>query len=364
MTLAVKARETELFEGDDQRWQAVLARDPAAEGRFVYAVATTGIYCRPGCPSRRPKREHAAFYATPEAAEAAGFRPCKRCRPDALSPVQRLVAQVQGLVEAGLEAGTPPTLAELGAATGLSPAHLQRVFKRATGVSPKRYALARREARLKGRLKAGEPVTPALYAAGYGGSAALYRRPVLGMSPATYRRGGQGVQLKFALFDTPFGRALVAASEAGVVALRFGDPDELLRELRLEFPAAALLEDAAALEGYGLEVCAFLEGQAKALDLPLAPHATEFQRRVWAALQTIPYGETRSYRDVAEMIGQPGAVRAVARACATNPIALAIPCHRVVREGGALSGYRWGMERKRALLLREQGGGLFSQAEP
>ncbi len=335
---------------DESRWQAVLTRDPAAEGRFVYAVSTTGVYCRPGCPSRRPKRDHVNFYAAPDDAEAAGYRPCKRCCPNAVGQTQRVVAQVQRLLELEPE----PPLAALGAALGLSPSHVQRVFKRATGLSPKQYALARREARLKLELKAGKSVTTALYDAGYGSSVALYARPdALGMTPTAYRRGGKGQKITFARFETSLGDMLIAKAEVGLVALRFGDPGALLEELKLEFPAAVLEEDASALDAHGRAVRDYLAGEAH-LHLPLEPRGTEFQRRVWAALQTIPYGETRSYREVAELIGQPGAVRAVARACATNPVALLIPCHRVVRASGALSGYRWGVERKRALLAQEQ----------
>lgn len=344
---------TERYGGDGERWQAVLERDPAADGHFLYAVATTGIYCRPTCPARRPKRENVSYHTGPEAAEAAGYRPCRRCRPDRVSRRQQLVARVQHL----LETSEPePTLAQLSAAVGVSPSHLQRSFKRATGLSPKRYAIARREARLKQELREGKRVTSALYDAGYGSSPALYGGSSggLGMTPRSYQQGGRGVQIVFGLFDSPLGRMLIAAVADGIVALRFGDDEELEAELKREFPEASLGRDESRLEAQRRSVVRYLTGAARTLDLPLRPGATEFQARVWQALRSIPYGETRSYSEVAEMIGQPSAARAVARACASNPVALVVPCHRVVRAGGALGGYRWGIERKRALLAQEQ----------
>ena len=342
-----------LYSTDAERWQAVVDRDAAADGRFLYAVKTTHIYCRPTCPSRRPKREHAVFYPGPQEAEAAGYRACRRCRPDGVSRQQRVVARVQGLLET---VEPEPTLSALAEAVGLSPSHLQRTFKRATGLSPKQYALARREARFKGELQKGKGVTTAMYDAGYGSSGALYKdvSKGLGMKPKTYQGGGEGERISFGLFDSSLGRMLLAATHRGVVALRFGEDEALRAELHQEFPAATLEENPAQLVHHQQGVNRYLDGTARTLELPLNLKATAFQARVWEALQSIPYGETRSYSEVAQMIGQPTAARAVARACATNPVALVVPCHRVVRAGGGESGYRWGLERKRALLNKEQ----------
>lgn len=294
------------------------------------------------------------FFDSPESAEQAGFRPCLRCRPRELSTEQRVVAQVQRLLQ---NAERTLSLAELGAALSMSPFHLQRLFKRATGLSPRQYAALWRAERLKGELKQGATVTDALYEAGYGSARALYdaARQHLGMSPGAYRSGGAGESIGYACGETALGWVLVAATGRGVCALRFGDSAEhLVEELRAEFPRAAIAADAERLQPCLEAVQAHLAGRRPQLDLPLDLKGTGFQQRVWAALQAIPYGEVRSYREVAEAIGEPTAVRAVARACAANPVALAVPCHRVVRTGGALSGYRWGVERKRALLERER----------
>ncbi|MFZ5826375.1 MAG: bifunctional DNA-binding transcriptional regulator/O6-methylguanine-DNA methyltransferase Ada [Bacillota bacterium] len=339
---------------DEVRWQAVVQRDGRADGLFYYGVASTGIYCRPSCPSRRPRRENVRFFDSQEAAEQAGFRPCRRCRPEALSTQQRVVAQVQELLQT---AETPPSLAELGTAVGLSPFHLQRLFKRATGLSPREYANHCRLERLKVGLKQGATVTEALYEAGYGSSRALYDQAQthLGMTPSAYRRGGAGERIAYACAETPLGWVLVAATGRGLCALRFGEAEgALVAELAAEFPRAALVPGASELAPYVEAVKAYLSGGRTSLDLPLDVKATAFQQQVWGALRSIPYGEVRSYREVAAMIGQPAAVRAVARACATNPVALAVPCHRVVRANGDLSGYRWGVERKQRLLERER----------
>jgi AraC family transcriptional regulator of adaptative response/methylated-DNA-[protein]-cysteine methyltransferase len=338
----------------EERWQAVLQRARAYDGRFVYAVLSTGIYCRPTCPSRRPRRENVRFYDSIEAAAQAGFRPCQRCQPHKASAEQRVVAQVQQLLRS---AETPPTLAALGATVGLSPFHLQRLFKKATGLSPREYANLHRAQRLKEELKAGSSVTDALYEAGYGSSRALYEAASqhLGMTPGAYRRGGAGERIAYACAQTPLGTVLVAATGRGLCALRFGEGDgaALVAELRAEFPRAVLVEAPHELAPYIDAVQAYLAGRRQGLDLPLDLQATAFQQRVWKALRDIPYGEVRSYKQVAEMIGEPKAVRAVARACAANPVALAVPCHRVVRTGGDLSGYRWGVARKEALLRQE-----------
>lgn len=338
---------------EESRWQAVLRRDAAADGSFWYAVRSTGVYCRPACPSRRPGRENVTFYESPVAAEQAGYRPCRRCRPGEATAEQQVVVQVRQLIETS---DTLPTLADLGEAAGLSPSHLQRLFKRATGLSPRQYAAAWRAERLKDGLRGGATVTDALYQAGYGSSRALYEAAPqhLGMSPRAYRSGGAGEQIAYACADTPLGTVLVAATARGVCALRFGDEAALVAELQSEFPRADLVCSPEQVEPYVAAVRAHLAGDPAALDLPLDVRGTAFQQRVWAALQSIPAGEVRSYGAVAEFIGEPRAVRAVARACATNPVALAIPCHRVVRASGDLSGYRWGVERKEALLARER----------
>ena len=348
----------------ERRWAAVVARDPRADGRFVYAVRSTGIYCRPTCPSRRPRRENVAFFDAAEQAEAAGYRACLRCDPHGVSAIQRVVAEVQRMVEEGER---EPTLAEMARQIGLSPGHLQRVFKRATGLSPKRYAMARREERLKARLRAGEDVGRALFEAGYGSSRALYADAGerLGMAPGRYRGGGAGERLALLEADTELGVLLLAATARGLVAARLGDdPGTLRHALRSEYPRAEMVparegEERAGMLAHADRIRRYLAGDSTRLDLPLDLRGSDFQRRVWQALRRIPYGETRSYGEVAAMIDRPGAARAVARACATNPVALVVPCHRVVAAGGALSGYRWGAERKRALLAREakHGGG-------
>ena len=345
------------------RWKAVQSRDRSADGQFVYAVKTTGIFCRPTCPARRPKRENVEFFDTPEAAKEHGFRACKRCKPTEVSTHQRVVAQVQQLIATR---ETEPTLAELGEAVGMSPFHLQRLFKRATGLSPKQFALAQREERFKLNLKSATPsgsaptttVTDAMYDAGYGSSRALYDRAPerLGMKPTSYRRGGEGVEIRYGLFPCSLGKALVATTDRGLIAVRLGTASQVRQELRDEFPAANLVEDREAVAESWEPIERYLKGEAGQLDLSLDLEATDFQRLVWCALREIPYGETRSYAEVARMIDRPKAARAVARACATNPVALVIPCHRVVRASGELSGYRWGVERKEQLLQKEASG--------
>lgn len=337
---------------DDDRWQAVLAHDATADGSFCYAVTTTGIYCRPSCPSRRPHRENAIAFDDMEEATRAGYRPCRRCRPNEVDPRQRTVARVRSLLETREPA---PSLRDLAATVGMSPFHLQRVFKQATGLSPKQYAMAHRTRRLKAHLKEGDRVTEAMYGAGYGSSHALYADigGRLGMTPSAYRQGGDGEQIAYAVTETRLGRMLVAATERGVCAVRFGEDDALLGELRQEFPRAVLRHDPNAVASFMVAASTYLDDRSPAPSLPLDLAGTDFQRRVWDALATIPRGETRSYRQVAEMIGQPSAARAVARACATNPIAMIVPCHRVVRADGGLGGYRWGLPRKEQLLAWE-----------
>jgi AraC family transcriptional regulator of adaptative response/methylated-DNA-[protein]-cysteine methyltransferase len=348
---------------DDAAWQAVLARDAGADGQFVYAVASTGVYCRPSCPSRRPRREGVSFFAAPQEAEQAGYRPCRRCRPRSSGPAgpERAVERARAFLDAHPD--EPVTLEALGREVGLSPYHLQRTFKRLTGVTPKEYARARRLERLKACLREGNSVTDAIYEAGYGSGSRAYEQSDahLGMTPGTYRRGGRGMSIRYAVAPSPLGRLLVGVTERGVCAVAVGDNDaDLAAALRREYPQAEI-EEAAPDGNLGEWLAAIvrhLEGEEPRLALPLDVQATAFQWRVWKALQEIPYGSTRSYGEIAAALGMPRAARAVARACATNPVALAVPCHRAVRAGGEPGGYRWGAGRKRRLLEREAAASL------
>lgn len=338
----------------DTQWQHVIARDPRQDGRFVFAVRTTGIYCRPSCPSRRPRRDSVEFFEDPQQAEQAGYRACLRCKPTQISTQEKAVMFARRLLD---EAEGVLTLAELSQRVGVSPFHLQRLFKRATGLSPREYQSARRMQHVKHGLRKGDDVTTALYDAGFGSPSRLYEKSgqQLGMTPGTYRRGGVGATVNYAILPSALGRVLVAATSRGLCAVRFGETAaELKRELREEFHAAAIVRDDAALQPYIQPLLASMRGQRVTIDLPLDVRATAFQKKVWDALRTIPRGETRSYSEVARDIGDPHAVRAVARACANNPVAIAIPCHRVVRSDGDLAGYRWGITRKRKLLERER----------
>ncbi len=344
-------------------WHAVLARDVRLDGRFVFAVRSTGIYCRPSCPSRRPRREQVVFFARPEAAERSGFRACRRCRPGdpgGRGPQSELVRQVCHLIDKRLqeESEGASSLAALSAQTGFSRHHLQRTFKRWMGISPRQYADARRLGTLKRQLKKGDDVTTALYEAGYGSSSRLYERAngQLGMTPATYRRGGQGMQIGYTIVDSPLGRLLVAATQKGISAVYLGDSDARIESaLHQEYPRAEIRRDRNGLEEWVRGILKHLRGASPRLDLPVDVQATAFQRRVWEEWRAIPYGATRSYSQIARAIGRPKANRAVARACATNPVSVVIPCHRVVREDGHLGGYRWGLHRKQALLEGERG---------
>ncbi|MCB1884485.1 MAG: bifunctional DNA-binding transcriptional regulator/O6-methylguanine-DNA methyltransferase Ada [Geminicoccaceae bacterium] len=344
------------FGDDAARREAVRRRDPAADGRFVYAVATTGVYCRPSCPSREARRENVAFYADAAAARRAGYRPCLRCRPDGGTAAERHAEAVAAACRAIDAAEAEPRLADLAVGAGMSPHHFHRTFKRLTGVTPKGYAAARRAERLRDGLAGAETVTAAFHDAGYGGSGRFYAEApaVLGMTPSAYRDGGAKARIRYAIAACSLGHILVAATETGVCAIRFGDDREGLEaELRARFPNADLAPGDAGFARTVAAVTGFVERPEAPLDLPLDVRGTAFQRRVWEALRRIPPGATASYADVAAVIGAPKAVRAVAGACAANPVALAIPCHRVVRGDGALSGYRWGVARKRALLERE-----------
>lgn len=344
--------------GPSEFWQAVLKRDRRFQHLFVYGVRSTGIYCRPTCPSRRPRQEQVRFFAGPEAAERAGFRACHRCRPDhtAISdPQASLVQRVCRYIDAHLE--EPPNLEILGREAGLSAFHLQRTFKRVLGVSPLQYARVRRLLCLKSRLKGGEDVTTAMYAAGYGSSSRLYEHATeqLGMTPGTYRRGGAGARIHYTITNCVLGPVLIAATDRGLCAVRFGDAaPPLVADLNREFPFADVREDAPAMVQLARQVVEVIDGQPPHPDIPLDIRGTAFQSKVWEALRRIPRGETRTYAQVAAAVQQPKAVRAVARACAENPVAVIVPCHRVVRTDGSLGGYRWGIARKEELLRREK----------
>lgn len=343
------------------RRRAVARRDGRFDGAFVFAVRSTGIYCRPSCPARRPRPERMLFFDGPEAAERAGFRACRRCQPrngashpaEAAERIARLCREID---RAAARADRPLALARLAEATGMSSSRIERMFRKALGVTPRQYADARRLRDLKTRLRSGANVTEALYDAGYGSPSRLYERAPaqLGMTPLAYRRGGDGAELRYAVAPCPLGKMLVAATGRGIAAVYLGDSGERLRNLlQSEFPRAAIREDRRGLGRWVRAIVAHLRGQLPQLDLPLDVRATAFERRVWQELQRIPYGATRSYAEIARAIGRPSAARAVARACAKNPAAVVIPCHRVVRGDGQLSGYRWGEQRKRALLDRE-----------
>ena len=343
---------------DEDRWQAITSRDGAFDGAFVFAVATTGIYCRPSCPSRRPKRRNVSFFALPEGAERGGYRACLRCRPREFSSPDPRIESLRALCRfiESCDQG-PPTLEVLGEMAGLSPYHLQRSFKRMVGVTPRQYHDAVRIERLKSALRGGDAVTGALYEAGYGSSSRLYEKAPsqLGMTPAAYRKGGKGAEIAFAITDSPLDRLLVGATALGVAAVYLGDDDaELEAALRAEYPAAAISRDDRGLGRWIEPLLAHLQGRQPHLDLPLDVRATAFQRQVWEALRAIPYGETRSYGQIAEAIDKPKAVRAVANACASNRVSLLVPCHRVVAADGALTGYRWGVARKKKLLEAEK----------
>ena len=350
----------------DPRWARILARDRTADGTFWYSVVTTGVYCRPSCPSRACNPGNVVIHDSLEAARATGCRACLRCRPDEpRDAAAAVVARACRLID---EAGQAMPLAALADAVGLGPQRLHRAFKAATGVTPRSYAAARRAARLRERLgEGGGTVTAAIQEAGYGSSGRFYAEAgdVLGMTPRRYRLGGAGEVLRFAITTCSLGAILVASSARGIAAILLGDdPDRLLRELRERFPRARLVESDAAFEALMAQVVAFVETPSVGLDLPLDIRGTAFQQRVWQALRQVPAGDTASYAEIASRLGVPGAVRAVAGACAANPLAVAVPCHRVVRQGGALSGYRWGVARKRALLDRESAQAASCRPEP
>ncbi len=340
----------------DPRWARVAARDRTADGEFFYSVETTGVYCRPSCPSRTPNPKNVRFHQTAAAAVAAGFRPCRRCRPDQPALRERHAAAAARACRLIEQADETPRLAELAAAAGLSASYFHRVFKAAAGVTPRQYAAAHRTNRVRERLANSASVTEAIYQAGFNSSSRFYEASdgMLGMTPRSYRAGGADAEIRFAVGECSLGSILVARSEKGVCAILIGDdPEALLRDLQDRFPRARLIGGDGGFEQLVARVVGLVEAPRLGLDLPLDVRGTAFQRRVWQALREIPAGATVSYAELARRIGAPQSVRAVAGACAANPLAVAIPCHRVVRTDGALSGYRWGVERKRALLARE-----------
>jgi AraC family transcriptional regulator of adaptative response/methylated-DNA-[protein]-cysteine methyltransferase len=338
----------------DPRWAAVVARDP--EAKFYYSVKTTGVYCRPSCAARLAKPENVQFHRTCKDAEKAGFRPCKRCKPDQASPVEQQAEKIASACRLIESSETPPRLELLAKHVGLSTYHFHRVFKAATGLTPKGYVAAHRVNLVRKSLNKSDTVTGAIYDAGYNSNSRFYEtsNQVLGMTPSNYRAGGDQTDILFAVAECSLGSILVAQSGRGICAIFLGDdPDSLVRELQDQFPKANLIGGDAGFERLVAKVVGFVEAPALGLDLPLDVRGTAFQQRVWQALRKIPAGATASYADVAKLIGAPNSARAVAQACGANTLAVAIPCHRIVRNDGALSGYRWGVERKRALLEKE-----------
>jgi AraC family transcriptional regulator of adaptative response/methylated-DNA-[protein]-cysteine methyltransferase len=343
------------FTTESARWEAVIGRDPLARDAFVYAVRSTGVYCRPGCASRRPRRDNVEFFANAAQAGRAGYRACKRCQPQAADPRSELVRRVCAFLDA--HAGESVTLEAIAAHVHVSPFHLQRVFKAVLGMTPREYQEARRIERFKASLERGATVTAAMHDAGFGSSSRLYesagRR--LGMKPSAYSRRGAGVRIEFALLESPLGTVLIAATERGLCKVALGDDGARLEaELRAQFSAAQVEPSAGGLQRYAARIAGYLRGGDETLDLPRDVQATAFQQRVWEALRAIPAGETRSYGQIAAAIGSPRAHRAVGSACAANPLALVVPCHRALSAAGGLGGFAWGTERKRALLALEK----------
>ncbi|MEA2841433.1 MAG: AraC family transcriptional regulator [Methylobacteriaceae bacterium] len=347
---------TQRFVTDDERWQAIIERDRTADGAFFFSVRTTGVYCRPSCGARLPRRENVTFHANPAEAEAAGFRACLRCKPNMAKSEDAQAAAVARACRTIEEAEEPPTLEALAKIAGQSPWHFHRVFKAATGVTPKAYADAHRGKRVRHELKRAGTVTEAIYSAGFNSNGRFYAASddLLGMTPTGFREGGAGATIRFALGECSLGAILVAATDKGICAITLGDDaQDLMRGFQDDFPNAQLVGGDAEFERVVAAAVGLVEGSQREFKLPLDVRGTAFQQRVWQALRDIPVGKTASYREIAARIGAPASVRAVAGACASNRIAVAIPCHRVVRTDGSLSGYRWGVERKRALLQLE-----------
>jgi AraC family transcriptional regulator of adaptative response/methylated-DNA-[protein]-cysteine methyltransferase len=339
----------------DRYWEATLSRDARADGTFVLAVRSTHIYCRPSCPARRPLRQNVIFFRTQQEAEKAGFRPCRRCKPNEVAgPVALVENAAKHLAEGGDETAR---FASIASKLGTTPATLRRAFLQVTGLRPRELAEALRVARFKSLLRAGKNITDALYETGYGSSSRVYERSnaQLGMTPATYRKGGRGMKIGYSIAKSSLGKILVAATERGISAVYLGDSDtKLVKELHNEYPRAEISPAAESFEKWVHEIVERVEGKPPRMELPLDLQATAFQRRVWQELQRIPRGTTRTYSEVARALGDPKAVRAVARACATNPVSIVVPCHRVVRQDGNLAGYRWGLSRKEQLLSQER----------
>ncbi len=341
----------------DARWASVAAKDGAADGRFVYAVTSTGIYCRPSCPSRRPRPDRVRFFDDPRLAEQAGFRACRRCRPQEATEADPWAGKIRRATTYLANVEGTPSLAALAARIGGSPYHLQRNFKRIVGITPREYADACRQRRVRSGLRKGRNVTSAMLDAGYNSSSRFYEGAAarLGMSPSTYRAGGAGATIRHAVTDSPLGRLLVGATDRGVCFVAMAASDrELHQRLKTEYPAAELVEDTSLLARWTKAILGHLSGRQPRIDLPIDVRATAFRWQVWNALRAIPYGQTRTYAQVANAIGRPRAVRAVANACARNPVALAVPCHRVVPAAGGAGGYRWGAARKKKLLANER----------
>jgi AraC family transcriptional regulator, regulatory protein of adaptative response / methylated-DNA-[protein]-cysteine methyltransferase len=356
VNMATKSEMLAAATVSDPRWAAVVSRDAGADGKFFYSVRTTGVYCRPSCGARSARPENVEFHATAADAESAGFRPCKRCKPDQVPLAEQHAKTIADLCRLIESAEHVPTLEQLSNHAGLSAFHLHRVFKATTGVTPKQYAAAHRAKRVKSELGRSNTVTEAIYGAGYNSNGCFYENSndVLGMTPTSYRAGGANTEIRFAIGECSLGSILVAASERGVCSILIGDdPDALARDLQDRFPRAHLIGGDAEFEQMVAKVVGFVEAPALGLDLPLDVRGTAFQQRVWQALREIPAGRTVSYSQIANRIGAPKAVRAVGAAIGANPLAVAIPCHRVIRNDGSLCGYRWGVERKRALIERE-----------
>ncbi|HZU32902.1 MAG TPA: bifunctional DNA-binding transcriptional regulator/O6-methylguanine-DNA methyltransferase Ada [Candidatus Angelobacter sp.] len=341
----------------NQKWAWVLARDIKADGKFVYAVKSTGVFCRPSCPSRRPLRENVEFFNSPAQAREAGYRPCRRCVPQERNAQVQKVEAACRYIDENLDATLSLTV--ISKHVAISPFHFQRLFKKVLGISPRQYQQARRAGKFRQALLSEKRVTDAIYEAGYSSSSRAYEKipAQLGMTPSAFRRKGEGVAIQYTILSTELGKLLIATTERGICSVRFGENDAaLLRELKEDFGAAEIVRDPEKLEPVAAQVKQLLHGQAAALNIPLDLRGTAFQQMVWEELQRIPAGQTRSYTEIANTLGRPKAVRAVANACASNPVALVVPCHRVVQKSGSLAGYRWGVKRKAALLEKEAAG--------